>query len=169
MSFYIHNLFISTSIFIHIGSMSVYEYDYRGLVYSLSNQFNPLPTKFINSLYIYVYSSMSQLGIAFRIKGLESNSKSHSSHSHKKDQPTAPANNVTSWSLSDKIAEDNTLVIPVQPDICLHLKREREIEERALEKEAIRAILRETESHIQEDAITVSTYIQYYSGYVVTV
>ena len=102
---------------------------------------------------------MSQLGIAFRIKGLEGNSRSHSSYSHKKDNPSSPANNVTSWSLSDKITEDNTLIIPVQPDICLHLKREREIEEKALEKEAVRAILRETESQpIQEDAITVSTY-----------
>ena len=100
---------------------------------------------------------MSQLGIAFRIKGLEGSSKPHSSH--KRDNPTAPADNVTSWSLSDRITEDSTLVIPVQPDICLHLNREREIEERALEKEAVRAILRETESQpIQEDAITVSIY-----------
>ncbi|KAI6659980.1 hypothetical protein LOD99_14321 [Oopsacas minuta] len=89
---------------------------------------------------------MSQLGIAFRIKALDSNSKSNSTK----------INNISSWSLShtpDRIAEENTLVIPLQPDTCIHLNRENE--DRALENEAVRAILRETSQHIQEDAITV--------------
>ena len=95
---------------------------------------------------------MSQQGVAFIIKALDNNNRLNRS----RNKTNTPVNNISSWSLSqppDRVEEENTLVIPLQPDSCVLLKSQRGSEDRVM----VRAVRKETVPQlIQDNATTVS-------------
>ena len=99
---------------------------------------------------------MSQQGVGFIIKALDNNGRLN----RNRDKANTPLNNISSWSMSqppERVEEENTLVIPLQPDSCMLLKSQREIEDRVPRVVTARDILSETVPQpIQDNAITVS-------------
>ena len=105
---------------------------------------------------------MSHQGVSFRIKCLDSRSdidqKKPGTSNVTQD---ATVSSITSWNQtqiqSEAVVRKKKLVIPVQPDSYFTL-REKLSEDKILEEEAIRAILKETSAEpVTQESVSVSS------------